>query len=123
MILKKKKRLLSDYLSNRNQRKKAGNVFNKWQSIETGLLLGSTPDRLLFKIFVCDLSLILDNTYFASYADDNIPYTINRNTDSVTKSLEELSIPLLSWFKENKLKLNLLDQCHLVVSGLEKCEN
>ena len=62
---------------------------------------------LLFNIFVCDLFLILDNTYFANYADDYTPYTINQNTDFVTKSLEELSIQLLSWFKENNLKLNL----------------
>ena len=47
--------------------------------------------------------LFPDNTYFASYADDNTPYTINQNTDSVTKSLEELSTPVLTWFKENKI--------------------
>ena len=36
----------------------------------------------------------------------------------MTKSLEELSNPLLSWFKENKLKLNL-EKCHLIFSGIE----
>ena len=45
-------------------------------------------------------------------------YCINKTTDYVTKSLEELSIPLLSCFKENKLKLNL-DNSHLIVSGTE----
>ena len=53
---------------------------------------------------------------YISYADDDTPYTINQNTDLVTKSLEELSIPFLSWFQENKLKLNL-DKCLLIVSG------
>ena len=62
--------------------------------------------------------LILNNIYFASYTDDSTPYTINQNSDSVTKSLEDLSIPTLSWSKENKLKLNL-DKCHLTVSGTE----
>ena len=95
-------RLLSDYLSNRKQRIKVENVFSKWQNIETGVAQRSILGPLLFNIFICDLSLILDDTYFASYADDNALYTINQNTDSVTKSLEELSIPLLSWFKENK---------------------
>ena len=65
--------------------------------------------------------LILDNSYIASFADDNTPYTINQNTDYVTKSLEELSIPILSWFKENKLKLNL-DNCHLIASGSENAK-
>ena len=80
---------------------------HKWQNAETGVPQGSVIGPLLFNIFVCDLFLNLDNTYFANYADDNTPYTINHNTDFVTKSLEELSIPLLSWFQENNLKLNL----------------
>ena len=58
---------------------------------------------------------------FASYADDNTPYTINQDTDSVTIKLEDLSVPLLHWFKENKLKLNL-DKCHLTVSGSENAK-
>ena len=114
-------RLLSDYLSNRKQRIKVENIFSKWQNIETGVPQGSILGPFLFNIFVCDLFLILDNTYFASYADDNTPYTVNKNTDSVTKSLEELSIQLLSWFKENKLKLNL-DKYHLIVSGTENAK-
>ena len=100
-------RLLSDYLSNRKQRIKVENVFAKWQNTETGVPEGSILGPFLYIIFICDLFLILDNTYFASSADGNTPYTINQNTDSVTKSLEEPSIPLLSWFKENKLNLNL----------------
>ena len=39
----------------------------------------------------------------------------------MTKSLEKLSVPLLRWFKENKLKLNL-DKCHLIVSGTENAK-
>ena len=75
---------------------------------------------MLFNIFVYDLFLILDNTYIASYADDNTPYpyTSNQNTDSMTKLLEELYISLLGWFKENKIKLNL-QKWHLIVSGTE----
>ena len=65
--------------------------------------------------------LILDNTYFSSHADDNNPYTINQNTDSVTRSLGELPIALLNWFKENKLKVNL-NKYYLIVSGTENAE-
>ena len=69
--------LLSDYLSNYKQRIKVGNVFSKWQNIETDVPQGSILGPLLFYTFVCDLFLILENTYFASYADDNNSYTIN----------------------------------------------
>ena len=37
------------------------------------------------------------------------------------KSLEELYIQILSWFKENKLNLNL-DKCHLIDSGTENAK-
>ena len=51
-----------------------------------------------------------------NFADDSLQYQPNK--DSVAKSLEELSIPLLSWFTENKLQLNL-DKCHLIDNGTE----
>ena len=71
------------------------------ENIEISVPQGSILAPLLFKIFVRDLFLILDNTYLASYADDNTPYTINQNADSETKSLGELSFLLLRSFKEN----------------------
>ena len=51
---------------------------------------------LSFHIFVSDMFLILDHTYFASYADDDTHHNINQITDS----MKELSIPILSWFKK-----------------------
>ena len=80
-------RLLSDCISNRKQQIKVENVYSKWQNIETGVPQQSILGPLLFNIFVFDLFLIIHNTYFVSYADDNTPYTMNQNTDSVTKSL------------------------------------
>ena len=110
-------RLLSDYLSNRKQRIKVENVFSKWENIETGVPQGSILGSLLFNIFVCDLFLILDNAYFARYADDNTPTLSTKKTssDQITGAAM-LSISLLSWFQDNTLKLNL-DKCHLIVSG------
>ena len=46
------------------------------------------------------------------------PLTISIRVESLTKSLAKLSLPLLSWFKEEKHKLNP-DKCHLIASGTE----
>ena len=54
---------------------------------------------LLFNIFMRDLSLILDKTYFAGYADDNTPYTMQKNANEIVKSLEEISKLVIEWFK------------------------
>ena len=40
---------------------------------------------LLFNIFLCDLFLIMKETSFASYADDNTPYATAENLDEVIK--------------------------------------
>ena len=113
--------LLSDHLSNRKQWIKVENVFSKWENTETGVPQRSIVGPPLFNVLFCDF-LILDNTYFASYADDKTSYTINQNEGSVTKALEELSILILSWFKGNKLKPDL-DKWHLIVSGTENVKS
>ena len=61
---------------------------------------------------------MLDHTYSASYADDNTPCTVKENAEEVIRTLEQLSKPLLQWFKDNKMKLNP-DQFHLILSGKE----
>ena len=107
--------MLRDYLSNRKQRIKVENVFSKWENNETGVPQGSAFGPLFFNIFVCDLLLILGNTYFSSCTDDNTPYTINHyQTYTHTSYTIKLSILLLSWFKESKLQLNL-EKCRLML--------
>ena len=63
--------------------------------------------------------LIIDNTLQVMQMITSL--TLSTKIQTTNKSLEELSIPILSWFKENKLKLNL-DKCHLIVSGTENAK-
>ena len=58
--------------------------------------------------------LMLYHTYFASYADGNTPYTVNENNGDFIWTLEQISKPLLQWFKDNKVKLSH-DQFHLIL--------
>ena len=72
-------KLLTDYLTNRKQRAKVENFYCSWEDIKHGVPQGSVLGSLLFNILVCDMFLMLDHTYFVSYTDDNIPYTVNEN--------------------------------------------
>ena len=43
-------------------------------------------ESLLFKIFMCDLIIILEEIDFASYADDNTPFVSEATPENVVSS-------------------------------------
>lgn len=99
-------RLIHDYLSNRKQRTGANSTFSSWLEIIFGVPQGSILGPLLFNIFLCDMFLIISDTDFASYADDNTPYTTAETIDSVLASLDKASKALFQWFSNNEMKAN-----------------
>ena len=62
---------------------------------------------LLVNVFLCDLILMMCETGFASYADDNTPYDLGDNTDDVIKLLEDDCLNLFKWFLDNQRKTNM----------------
>ena len=95
-------RLLHSYLTNRKQRTRVNGDYSSWGEILFGVPQGSLLGPLLFNIFLCDFFLIMKETSFARYADDNTAYVTAKNLDEVIKSLEENSIKLFQWFSEAK---------------------
>ena len=67
---------------------------------------GSILGPLLFKIFLCDLFLIMENIDIASYADDNTPYTTRNPIEEVIQKLENVAKTLFQWFSDNQMKAN-----------------
>ena len=92
-------RLIHSYLTNRKQRTRLNGNYSSWEEILFGV--PQVP-----QVFLCDLFLIMKETSFASYADDNTPYVTAENLDEVIKSLEKDSIKLFQWFSNNQLKAN-----------------
>ena len=81
-------KLVHEYLSNRKQRTKVNRTYSSsLEIIPQGLILSP----LLFNIFLADLFFILNDADFASYADDNTPYVIADDINSVIASLEKAS--------------------------------
>ena len=108
-------RLLHNYLTNRNQRVKINSTLSSWEEILFGVPQGSILGPLLFNIFLCDLFLFINDIDIASYADDNTPYTVHKNPEKIIKVLENTSVDLLKWFKNNGMKANA-DKCYLLVN-------
>ena len=109
-------RLIHSYLTKRKQRRRVNGDYSSWEEILFGVPLGSVLGPLLFNIFLCDLFLIMKETSFASFADDNTSYVTAENLYKVIKSLEEDSIKLFQWFSDNQMKASH-DKCYLLVSG------
>ena len=94
-------RLIHSFLSNRKQRTKINESYSPWEEILFGVPQGSILGPLLFNIFMCDLFFIVNETDFASYADDNTPSASGDRLDDVLDSLENTSLKLFDWFSNN----------------------
>ena len=56
---------------------------------------------------------------FASYADNNTPYTSGQNIDTVIRTLENDADRLLKQFSNNQMKTNK-NKCHLLLNNKER---
>ena len=65
---------------------------------------------------MCDMFLVLKNTSFTGYADDNSPFVIRENTTNVIKALEDIGENLIKWFLDNQMKLNT-DIWHVLLNS------
>ena len=112
-------RFVQNYLSNRKQRTKINSDFSSWEEILFGVPQGSILGSFLFNIFLCDLFFIMNETDFASYADDNTPYVVGNNIEDVIIKLQNASLTLFQWFYDNQMKANP-DKCHFICSTDDK---
>ena len=61
----------------------------------------------------------MNETEFASYADDKTPYRTANTIDEVIQSLEQDSFMLFQWFSDNPMKIKV-SKCHLLVNKKDK---
>ena len=111
-------RLVYSYLKNRKQRTKINSAYSSWEEILFGVPQGSIQGPLLYNISLCDLFYMMNDTDFASYADDNTCYVSVDTIDEVIKRLEPASVNLFKWIVDNQMKANQ-DKCNLIFSKNE----
>ena len=80
-----------------------------------GVPQGSTLGPVLFNIFLSDLFLVISDTDFSSYSDDNTIYVSGNSINEVISSLQEPAEKVFRWLSHNQMKGNT-DKCHLIVS-------
>ena len=79
-------KLIHNYLSNRKPGVQVNDSYSFWQNMLFGVGQGSVLGPLLFNIFLADFFFTLNNTDFAKYADDSMPYAVCNNTDDLISS-------------------------------------
>ena len=104
------------YLKNRMQRTKIDSEYSSWQEIMFGVPQGSILGPLLLNIFLCDLSLIMENIDIANFADDNTPYTTGNSTEEVIRKLENAAQTLFQCFNDNQKKATS-DKCRFLCNS------
>ena len=90
----------------RNRQQPVNNFYSSWAEILFGDPHGSVWGPTYFNIFIYDLFLFIKNKDVASYIDDIIPYKTGDNSTYVIHNLKVIEKPLLSWFEDNRMKLN-----------------
>ena len=75
----------------------------------------------MFNLFLCGLFLFKNGIDNASYADDNTPYTVDKNPEKIIKALKNIFIDFLTRLKNNGMKVLInADKCYLLANSKEK---
>ena len=93
-------KLIKNYLSNRKQCVKIGNIKSECEDIYKGSIL----DPVLFIIFINYIFYSIQESSLYNYADDNTLSYEGHNLDQLITVLESLT--LIDWFTENQMKAN-----------------
>ena len=108
-------KLVYSYLTDRLQRVRINSSYSTWSEIIYGVPQGSILGPLLFNIYLSDLFMFCENSNIVNYADDNSPFSCNKDVTSVIEQLDNDTMALLEWLKNNDLKANT-DKFHLILN-------
>ena len=97
---------IKDYLTNRQQRTYANDVYSSFQNITQGVPQGSVLGPLFYIIYADDIKRRIKKSSYTFYADDTVLYTNKKNLPTACKHLQNDLDNLLSWCDENGIYIN-----------------
>ena len=68
-------KFIYSYLKGKKQRTNINSSYSSFAEIVFGVPQGSILEPLLFNAYICDLFYDINDLGFASFADDNTPYS------------------------------------------------
>ena len=95
---------------------------SKYQTIKCGVPQGSILGPTLFLLYINDIKNISNLLKFIIFADDTNIYFSNENIKVVEKTMNEELIKLVSWFKANKLSLNV-EKANFILFSKKRIRN
>lgn len=99
--------LLKDYLLQRTQRVKVGNLISETSQVTYGVPQGSVLGPTLFLIYINDLcNMLISNANIISYADDTAVIFKGTSWKSVMDTAEQGLHLMNRWLRNNLLTLN-----------------
>ena len=109
--------LFLSYYRNSKQRVKLGNCRSEWEYVYKGSAQGSLMGPQSYNMFTNDMLFILDDDVdIYNYADDNTYVCSGSDYDSVKHTLLQNVNNVISWFKNNNMKVNP-DKFQCIVFG------
>ena len=96
-----------DYLSNRQQFTSYNGVNSDFLTVKCGVPQGSILGPLLFLLYINDISEASNRLSYILFADDTNIFFSHRKLDVLANTLNRELPKVSSWFKCNKLSLNI----------------
>ena len=113
-------RLIQSYLENRSQFVVYNNVSSSYQNVSCGVPQVSVLGPLLFLIYINDMPLISSIISYTLFADDTTGIYSSSSLDDLFQSTQTELDKLNTWFRSNKLFINVNKTNFMLFSSKQK---
>ena len=110
----------SDYLTNRYQYVKIGNVESDLLKVTCGIPQGSTLGPLLFTLYINDMPNCSKKLSFRIFAADTNVFYSNQSIDEIERVMNEELTHILQYCRTNKLSINHKKTNYMLLKSTNK---